>query len=130
MNRTLTLMIIAAIAGITFGLAREIGERQFEARQLAGLYSDAWPPARYQAARDWTVVRLATVPPVASTAVCVKLGSRPPPAGSYYPSCKHTFHGDQVVVAPNPCAFRGERFAQLMCHELAHVHGWPADHPR
>lgn len=32
---------------------------------------------------------------------------------------------------PNPCSFRrGEEYAELMCHELGHVNGWPPKHPR
>ena len=33
----------------------------------------------------------------------------------------------QVIIAPNPCLYRGE-YAEMMCHELRHVNGWPADH--
>lgn len=34
------------------------------------------------------------------------------------------------MVLPNPCQpqFRGERFAELACHELGHANGWPATH--
>ena len=32
---------------------------------------------------------------------------------------------------PNPCTFkRGGEYADLMCHELGHVNGWPPKHPR
>ena len=36
----------------------------------------------------------------------------------------------KVVAIIHPCApiFKGEIFARLMCHEIAHVHGWPASH--
>lgn len=33
-----------------------------------------------------------------------------------------------LIVAPNPCDFTGESFALVMCHELGHANGWPADH--
>lgn len=29
----------------------------------------------------------------------------------------------------NPCRVR-EHYAQILCHELGHVNGWPANHPR
>lgn len=32
------------------------------------------------------------------------------------------------VYMPNPCDFQQERFAMLMCHELAHQDGWPRTH--
>jgi hypothetical protein len=32
---------------------------------------------------------------------------------------------------PNPCTFKGGgQYANLMCHELGHVNGWPPKHPR
>lgn len=36
------------------------------------------------------------------------------------------------VVMPNPCGdeYLGQSFARIMCHELGHLHGWPANHPR
>lgn len=36
--------------------------------------------------------------------------------------------GNQIAM-PNPCAYAAsERYARIMCHELAHVSGWPATH--
>lgn len=35
----------------------------------------------------------------------------------------------QTVYMPNPCEFRGDRYADLLCHEAGHVQGWPANHP-
>ena len=36
------------------------------------------------------------------------------------------------LILPNPCgtAFLGEDYAKIACHELGHLNGWPADHPR
>ncbi len=35
------------------------------------------------------------------------------------------------VWMPNPCSayWRGDRYADLMCHEIGHTNGWPATHP-
>lgn len=36
-----------------------------------------------------------------------------------------------VVIVPNACTWPGhELYAALLCHEFAHVNGYPADHPR
>jgi hypothetical protein len=29
----------------------------------------------------------------------------------------------------NPCRVR-EHYAQILCHELGHLNGWPANHPK
>lgn len=34
-----------------------------------------------------------------------------------------------ALIVPNPCNERGS-YAQVMCHELGHVNGWPVNHPR
>jgi len=34
-----------------------------------------------------------------------------------------------IMIVPNPCRW-GDPYAELMCHEMAHVNGWPADHPK
>jgi hypothetical protein len=34
------------------------------------------------------------------------------------------------IVAPNPCVYAGDPYADLLCHELGHVNGWPASHPQ
>lgn len=33
------------------------------------------------------------------------------------------------IIMPDPCAHTDESYARLMCHELGHTKGWPADHP-
>lgn len=48
------------------------------------------------------------------------------------PVCGRTFfacideHG--TMFMPNPCDSQGEGFADLLCHETAHLRGWPAEH--
>jgi hypothetical protein len=33
-----------------------------------------------------------------------------------------------TVFVPNPCDYPTEKFAILLCHEQAHLQGWPAEH--
>jgi hypothetical protein len=28
------------------------------------------------------------------------------------------------IIAPNPCSYRGDYYADILCHELGHVNGW------
>lgn len=35
---------------------------------------------------------------------------------------------DQIMIVPNPCRYHGY-YAEILCHELGHVNGWPPDHP-
>ena len=37
--------------------------------------------------------------------------------------------GDEMWV-PNPCLRQQGVYDRLLCHELAHINGWPANHPR
>jgi hypothetical protein len=34
-----------------------------------------------------------------------------------------------TIYVPNPCRW-GDGYATLMCHEMAHVSGWSAEHER
>lgn len=44
-------------------------------------------------------------------------------------ACTHSINGTPVVTMPNPCGYGDtEAFAKIMCHEMGHVNGWPADH--
>lgn len=40
--------------------------------------------------------------------------------------------GGGQLVLPNPCqtAYAGQSYATVACHELGHLNGWPANHPR
>lgn len=33
------------------------------------------------------------------------------------------------MILPNPCQFKDDAYARVVCHELGHTNGWPADHP-
>lgn len=37
--------------------------------------------------------------------------------------------GGNWVIMPNPCPHTQESYARLLCHELGHTNGWPANHP-
>jgi hypothetical protein len=37
--------------------------------------------------------------------------------------------GGSVLVVENPCLYPSDPYARHVCHELAHINGWPADHP-
>ena len=36
---------------------------------------------------------------------------------------------EQVMILPDPCTYPG-RYAEVVCHEIGHSHGWPLSHPR
>ena len=38
--------------------------------------------------------------------------------------------GGDLIIAPNPCDWKSDAWARLMCHESGHTQGWAADHPR
>lgn len=86
----------------------------------SGLVNDATPPERF---RSDASSRVTYLPPEAVDRACAP---EPRPCGVVYYGC--ATHGR--VTLPNPCAaqFAGERFAELACHELGHVNGWPATH--
>jgi hypothetical protein len=35
--------------------------------------------------------------------------------------------GSQIWIE-NPCDWPGDSYAQLLCHEIGHINGWPANH--
>jgi hypothetical protein len=35
-----------------------------------------------------------------------------------------------AAFLPNPCEWRSDPYAQILCHELAHLQGWGSGHPR
>jgi hypothetical protein len=82
--------------------------------------SDARPPARFQHEARSTVV---TVPAAEVDRLCRPPGE-PPVCGARILACTQ----DGVITAPNPCAFRGDAYAELLCHEQAHRNGWPGTH--
>jgi hypothetical protein len=54
-----------------------------------------------------------------------------PPPDLYFKACvRYDMLGRGTVHMPNPCdpKYRWEAFAVLMCHEKAHINGWPGSH--
>lgn len=91
------------------------------AAAAATLFTDARPPARFH---DDVVFMLDVRDQAGIDAAChPRFGV--PPRGMKTDACTL----DGRVVAPNPCAFsQSERYARMICHEMAHVNGWPATH--
>ena len=41
-----------------------------------------------------------------------------------------TAEGTPIMVVKNPCPrTNDDDYARLICHEIAHLRGWPGDHP-
>jgi hypothetical protein len=85
-----------------------------------GKWFDGPPPLRFQhlPAR----ARLHTLATTDVQAACTR--ARPSPADVTIYACAR----NGVVTMPNPCEFPDERFAELLCHELAHINGWSGLH--
>lgn len=76
------------------------------------------PPVRYQRDVD---VRVVTMPAIQLNAFCEKaLGLR---SAIGWAAC--TIKG--VIYMPSPCPGE-DATARLLCHEAAHINGWPATH--
>ena len=76
------------------------------------------PPIRYQ--RD----AIATVEFITAERIiprCIERG-----AMVLANACSDT----KLITITNPCAYQGESYARRLCHEMAHVNGWPADHSK
>jgi hypothetical protein len=80
--------------------------------------SDAMPPLRFRRADAITTIRLAPQP------VLEELCGRPPKGRRV--GCASS---DRIVMQ-DPCTYgeRGEYFARILCHELAHQVGWSGRH--
>lgn len=84
-------------------------------------FSDGRPPDRFQ--DDRTVTVQFTDQRGINEACHPRFG--PPPAGMKTNACAT----GRRVIAPNPCDYpESETFAHLLCHELAHMNGWPSTH--
>ena len=52
--------------------------------------------------------------------ICLDAGVKPVPEGRTIVACAQ---GD-VIVMPDPCLYRDDNYARLLCHEKAHILGW------
>lgn len=84
-----------------------------------GYLDDSTPPVKYQG----------NVSAIVSFGTVGKCGVAPP--GYVFLGC--TING-VIVHLPNPCSLPAhvlpDSFSHLVCHEMGHVNGWPANHPR
>lgn len=87
-----------------------------------GYLSDDRPPLRFQS-NNATVIGFVSV-------LETYCGTAPP--GYQVQACvRQMKNGGTVMFMPNPCAYPdSDAYAHLACHELAHINGWPANHPR
>lgn len=87
-------------------------------------YYAGLPPERYQGAATVTVKIVA---PERLVATC---GSNVPPGLELMGCARKDWLGRRYIVMPDTCA-DGEcdETARILSHEIAHVKGWPGDHP-
>lgn len=85
-------------------------------------YFDGMPPARYDGNVAAIVVMVDDVAPYCGP---------PPPEGLQIVACARRLKdGSPIIFAPNPRPYAeaGDRYAQIMLHEGAHVAGWSGNH--
>ena len=81
------------------------------------------PPARFQTD---TVATVEFVGPAETGSRCAERGATFIGLPAFNAAaCAST----TLVTMPNPCTASGAGwYAELLCHEIAHVNGWPSDH--
>ena len=89
---------------------------------LAGTNNDDWPPQRF---RKEVVATVVFVHPSKIDRFC---GSAPP--GFTKLACAGKVDGENVIIMPHPCVAEPSEYTKLQCHEIAHLHGWSADHEK
>lgn len=77
------------------------------------------PPLRFQG-NNWALVQWVDWKDV--DPMCRELGAKTAP-GRVIQACTR----EHYMIRPNPCPLSGYS-ADVDCHELGHVNGWPADH--
>lgn len=83
------------------------------------LVSDSPPPLRFRGDRTVTVEFVQ--PPL----IDFRCGDVPVPPDKHRIGCTHGL----TVTMPNPCLYApNDYYAQVLCHELGHVNGWPPTH--
>lgn len=89
------------------------------------LWTDRLPPERFQ--HDTYATTFFVGMPTLE-ALC---SGNSAPASVVVVGCTRTMNsGAQIIVLPNPCLLgKEDYYAQIVCHEMGHTEGWPADHP-
>jgi hypothetical protein len=83
-------------------------------------YSDSLPPARF---RGDNSIKVRFSDQAGVDAVCGKA-----PCNMVTLACT-SVRRPQLMTLPNPCRYpTSDGYAQLVCHELGHLNGWPATH--
>jgi hypothetical protein len=83
---------------------------------------DGWPPERFQNMPDKAVHII-----FGRVAINAECGQVLWP--EVIEACSDT--QNKLLVMPDPCRFPADdNYARLMCHEVAHLDGWPGNHPR
>jgi hypothetical protein len=84
-------------------------------------------PERYTGNATATVM---FVDPDAVQKTCMDAGAVAPEAGKMIVGCQPRLGPfEQKIIVPNPCNYKDDPYAVLLCHELGHWNGWPSDHP-
>lgn len=72
-----------------------------------------------------TVALISFDNPVEVDGLCAKTAGRPRPESILLACARQQGPGFGNITMPDPCPYADyEYFAALMCHELAHLHGW------
>lgn len=82
------------------------------------------PPRAYQGDAVATKVTFTKDP----SSYCVSEGLDPSAAYNTQ-ACAIISQSRKELVVPNPCLSSGN-YAKILCHEIGHINGWPANHSR
>lgn len=74
----------------------------------------------------WASVSIEFIAPAAVETRCAERGAKMLDVGDGFAGC-----GDRLrITISNPCDLEETGwYARTLCHEMAHVNGWPSDHP-
>lgn len=120
MNDTNT--IAAAIAAVVATLAALIaaaGEDDQPVSPALVLNLDTVEPAPAQYTGP-VAAKILFLYPQGVESLCTSAGVGPVPSGRAVAACSQY----DVIVMPDPCLYRDDNYAKLLCHEKAHILGW------
>ena len=93
------------------------------------LWNQEIPPVRFQGPAMAVTVFL---PPYRVREECQKRIKETPPEGIEIKACRippDEPGGISLLVLPDPCLLAPqEYYAKVLCHEIAHINGWPNTH--